>query len=110
MSRSTLALIAATVVSAGVLTIVGCVNVKAPEEINIGGGGRGREPIDTSRVPPNMSPEEARQKLAEAYDRINYLEGKVRGLEKDKRELKDDLEKRKDELKREKKKNKNQDD
>jgi hypothetical protein len=86
-------------------TLVGCVNVKAPENIEIGSR-RGHDPVDTSQVPENMSKEEARQKLAEAYERIKYLEGKVADLEKDKRELKKDKEELKDKYEREKKKNK----
>ncbi len=77
------------------LGVAGCVSVKAPEDINIGSR-PGREPIDTSRVPPTRSHEEARQKLAGAYERIDYLEAKIRDLEDDKEELK----KKRDEYKR----------
>lgn len=89
----------------GLGLLVGCLNVQAPEKIEIGSG-RGREPIDTSRIPETRSHEEARQKLAEAYERIKYLEGKVNSLEKDKRELKKDKEDIKDKYEREKKRNK----
>ncbi|MBN2560890.1 MAG: hypothetical protein JXQ75_08170 [Phycisphaerae bacterium] len=69
--------------------MAGCINVKAPENVTVGGAPRGRQPIDTSRLPPTRSHEEARQKLAEAYERIGYLEDKVRDLEEDKDKLKD---------------------
>jgi len=85
-----------------VLVGLGCVNVKAPERIDVGGGGPGREPIDTSRVPPTASHEEARQRLGEAYERIRYLEGKVHGLEEDKRDLKREKEEYKKKYEREK--------
>jgi outer membrane murein-binding lipoprotein Lpp len=64
----------------------GCVNLKAPEEINIGSGRH--QPVDASQVPPTKTHEEARQKLAEAYTEIRYLQSKVADLEKDKKELK----------------------
>ncbi len=70
----------------------GCLSVKAPDEINIGSSRPGRRPIDTRRVPPTRTHEEARQKLAQAYDRIHYLEGEVRSLKKDLDDLEDDLE------------------
>lgn len=63
----------------------GCVNVKAPERISVN-----ERParVDSSSVPPTRSHEEARQLLAEAYERNRYLEGKVERLERDKEELK----------------------
>ncbi len=73
--------------------LVGCVSVKAPESISI--GDRPRR-IDSSRVPPTQSHEEARQRLAEAYERNRHLEAKVADLERDKEELK----KERDEYKR----------
>ncbi|MFQ5502568.1 MAG: hypothetical protein ACE5EQ_09750 [Phycisphaerae bacterium] len=82
--------------------VAGCLNVKAPDTINVGSR-RGRDSIDTSRVPPTASHEAARRKLAEAYDRIQYLERKVRDLQKDKRELKKEREEYKKKYKREKK-------
>ena len=84
------------------LFTIGC--VQAPERIDIDLGG-GRDRVDTSRVPPTSSHEEARQKLAEAYNRIDYLESKVEGLEKDKRGLKAEREEYKDRYEREKKRN-----
>jgi outer membrane murein-binding lipoprotein Lpp len=79
---------AAVVVTAFMLA--GCVNVKAPDEINIGSGHH--QPVDASKVPPTKTHDEARQKLAEAYEEIRYLQGKVADLEKDKKKLKEDRE------------------
>lgn len=71
---------------AACLLMGGCVNLKAPEEINIDTGRR--QHVDASQAPPTQTHEEARQKLAEAYAEIRHLQGKVANLEKDKRELK----------------------
>ncbi|HVP09931.1 MAG TPA: hypothetical protein VMV94_01950 [Phycisphaerae bacterium] len=80
----------AVIVPAGVVAaafiLSGCVNVKAPEQINVGTGPH--HPVDASQVPPTKTHEEARQKLAEAYAEIRYLQSKVADLEKDKKELK----------------------
>lgn len=90
--------VTAAILAAGI-GLTGCVNVKAPDEVNIGSS-RGRQPIDTTRLPATRSHEEARQRLAEAYERIDYLEDRVRDLEDDKRELKDDREEYKRKYKR----------
>ena len=87
----------------GLLT-TGCLEANAPERIEVDLGG-GRDHIDTSRVPPSASQEEYRQKLAEAYERIDYLEKKVEDLEKDKRKLKAEREEYEDRYEREKKRN-----
>jgi outer membrane murein-binding lipoprotein Lpp len=79
------ALIPAGVVATAFI-LSGCVNVKAPEEINVGTGRH--QPVDASQVPPTKTHEEARQKLAEAYAEIRHLQSKVADLEKDKKELK----------------------
>jgi hypothetical protein len=60
------------------LTTFGCVNVKAPERIDIGGGRP--EPVDTSRVPPITTVEQGRAELARAYQNIQYLEQENRHL------------------------------
>jgi hypothetical protein len=72
-----------------VLTVLlaGCVSVKAPETISVGDHPR---KIDSSRVPPTRSHEEARQLLGEAYERNRYLEAKVAKLEREKDELKEE--------------------
>ncbi len=81
--------------------LAGCVNIDTPDQINVGSSS-GRRPIDSSRVPPTKSHEEARQKIAQSYERIRYLEAKVRDLEKDKDELKDKRDEYKRKYKREK--------
>ena len=65
----------------------GCINVTAPERITVGSHPRR---IDSSRVPPTRSHNEARQRLAEAYARNRYLEAKVANLKRDKEELKEE--------------------
>jgi len=55
-----------------ILTTLGCVSVKAPERIDIGGSRP--EPVDTSRVPPIATVEQGRQELYRAYQNIQYLE------------------------------------
>ncbi len=81
--------------------LAGCVNIDTPDEINIGSSS-GRRPIDASRVPPTKSHDEARRKLAESYERIRYLEAKIRDLEEDKEKLKDKRDEYKRKYKREK--------
>ncbi len=58
----------------GLFALTGCFSVKAPEQINIGGGSSRPEPVDSRRVPPTTSHEHARQELAKAYQNIQYLE------------------------------------
>ncbi|MCA9244374.1 MAG: hypothetical protein KDA32_10495 [Phycisphaerales bacterium] len=78
----------AVIGGAALLASVGCISVKAPERITVGSGGS--RPVDTSRVPPTRDHAHAREKLAEAYARIDYLEDELRDCEKDKRELERD--------------------
>lgn len=68
-------------------TTAGCVSVKAPERIEVGGGSR-PEPVDSSRVPNPRTLEEARVDLRKAYANIQWLEGEVADLEKDKAKYK----------------------
>jgi predicted RNase H-like nuclease (RuvC/YqgF family) len=60
------------------LATLGCVSVKAPERINIGGGRPA--PVDTSRIPPITTVEEGREELCKAYQNIEYLERENRHL------------------------------
>jgi hypothetical protein len=69
------------------MVLVGCVNVKAPERISV--NDRPRR-VDSSHVPPTRSHEEARQLLAEAYERNRYLEEKVARLERENDELEEE--------------------
>lgn len=105
MSRNkTIACGLAVVLAGGLLCWPGCVNVHGLEDVSVDAGHRPRR-IDTSRVPPTHSHEEARRRLAEAYERNRYLEHKVEKLEKDKRELKAERDEYKQKYKWEKKRN-----
>lgn len=65
-----------------------CVNVKAPENIDIGTGG-GRAYSKSSRNPNPQTLDEAKAELDKAYARIDYLEKKNADLEQDKQKYKD---------------------
>ncbi len=78
---------AATVVL-GLLVLSSCVNVKAPENIDIGSGG-GRSYSNSSRNPNPQTLDEAKAELNKAYARIDYLEKKNADLEQDKQKYKD---------------------
>ena len=91
----------AIVLLGGLVSFAGCVSIKAPEEVYIANRNR-RERIDSSRVPPTNSHEEARQKLAEAYERNRFLEDKVQKLEREMRKLKADRDEYKEKYEREK--------
>jgi len=54
----------------------GCVSVKAPREINVGGSSK-PPPVDSSRVPRTSSHEDCRHELEKAYQNIQYLEREV---------------------------------
>ncbi len=53
--------------------LVGCVQVKAPETIQIGSGPP-PEDIDSAQVPPTTTHEQARAELTRAYRQIRWLE------------------------------------
>ncbi len=76
-------------VAAGSLT-TGCLKIGGNEPLLKVGGEPA--PVDTSRVQVNNL-DEARQELAKAYARNDYLEQRNSKLERDKHELKDDLKK-----------------
>jgi predicted RNase H-like nuclease (RuvC/YqgF family) len=82
----------------------GCLSVQGPEEINVSAGNRPRR-IESSHVPTTRSHEEARRRLAEAYERNQYLEHKVEKLERENRELKNERDEYKRKYKREKDRN-----
>ena len=67
--------------------MTGCVSVKAPERINVGGSSR-PEPVDSSRVPNPRTLDEARHELRKAYANIQWLEDEVADLEKGKAKAK----------------------
>lgn len=58
----------------------GCVSVRAPERINI--GSNRPEPVDSRRIPPTSSHEQARQELNKAYANIQHLESENQRLER----------------------------
>ena len=61
-------------VIAGLLAaLAGCVNVKAPERIVIGGDDR-PPPVDSGRVPQTATHAEAQRELEQAYANVQYLE------------------------------------
>ena len=88
------------------LTLPGCVQLKAPERITVGGS----EPIDTRQVPHPRTLDEAQQELNRAYANVRHLEQENRDLRekaaeykrerdecrKERDRYKDRLEKRKD--------------
>ena len=84
-------------------SLASCVSLKAPERINVNTESHpGARRVSTAQVPPTRSHEEARARLREAYDRIEYLERENRELERDKAKLKrerDKYEDRYDDLK-----------
>jgi len=85
----------------GVSGWTGCVSVRGPDEIKVNAGYRPAR-IDSSHLPPTRNHEEARHRLAEAYERNQYLEHKVEKLEKKNRKLKEQRDEYKRKYKREK--------
>lgn len=79
------------------LTTVGCVSVKAPERIDIGGGSSA-DRVDSSRVPNPQTMDEARYELRKAYGEIQRLERKVDDLKDDKEKYKRERDQYKDRL------------
>lgn len=69
----------------------GCLKIGGNEPLVKVTGSSEAPPVDTSRVPPLSSVEEGRQRLAEAYARIDYLEKELAKARRDKEELKADL-------------------
>jgi hypothetical protein len=82
----------AVLVVASIITFalgtVGCVNVKAPEQVYV----ERHRPVDASQVPPTSSHEEARQRLGEAYGEIRHLQARNNELERDRSKLRRELE------------------
>lgn len=57
----------------GLVCWSGCVSVKAPREVNVGGSSR-PEPVDSGRVPQTASHSDCQDELYKAYQNIQYLE------------------------------------
>ncbi len=76
--RTVLALAVAAVALGGAC---GCISVKAPERIEIGGSDR-PAPVDSNRVPPTATHEEARAELEKAYANLRYMEQENARLER----------------------------
>lgn len=101
MSKPLLFVLALPLVFCGAMPISGCVSVKAPDEFYVANQGAPKR-VDSSRVPPTSTHEEARRLLTEAYERNQYLEMKVGKLEQENRKLeaeRDDYEERFERLK-----------
>ena len=79
-------------------SIAGCVNVKAPEKIEVGGGRAER--VDSTRIPDTASHEEARQELRKAYAYIRDLEHDRERLEAKANKYKHERDEYKDRLKK----------
>jgi hypothetical protein len=77
---------------------MGCVNVKAPERIDIGGGAP--EPVDSSRVPEITSVEQGRMELHKAYENIQYLEHENARLKEKAEKYKHERDQARDKLKK----------
>jgi len=86
----------------GIAVLSSCVNVKAPDNIEIGSGG-GRAYSSHSRNPNPQTLDEAKAELNKAYQRIDYLEKKNSDLEKDKQKYKDERDEYKSKYKQAKK-------
>lgn len=69
----------------------GCLKIGGNEPLVKVNSSSEAPPVDTSRVPPISTLEEGRQRLAEAYARIDYLEKELAKTRRDKEELKADL-------------------
>lgn len=67
--------------------VCACVNVKAPERIEIGGGPQ-PENIDSAHAPAPRNLDEARAEIDKAYRQIRYLERELASCQKDKRKYK----------------------
>ncbi len=72
--------------------IAGCLKIGGNEPlVRVNAPAPEPAPVDTSRVPPVNSVEEGRQRLAEAYQRIDYLQQQLDDARRDNARLKADL-------------------
>ncbi len=78
----------------------GCLNVRAPEKIEIGNRPRSAN-VDSSTIPQTRTHEQAKAELAKAYQQIRYLEyehNRCKGKLKDAREDAEEYEEKYDRL------------
>jgi len=80
----------------GLFLFTACLNVKAPERIEVHGGGS-YEDTGPAEIPPTSTHEEARAELQKAYDRIALLKRENSRLHRKIDDLEEDLDKAKDE-------------
>lgn len=75
------------VISATLLIAAGCLSINKPL-LEVSGGS---EPVDSKRVPPTSSHEEARAELRKAYAHIESLERKNNELKRERDACRDEL-------------------
>ena len=83
-----------------VLFASGCLSARAPENIYIGTGGPAPQDVDSNKLPPTTTHEEARAELVKAYDHIRYLEHRNHRLENKLEDARQDKEEYKRKYKR----------
>jgi len=81
------------------IVLGGCVQLPGNVDVQVGNPSSSPR-VDSTRIPPTSSHEEARQELQKAYGYIRGLERKVNKLEEDKSELKAQVSQLKKRLKR----------
>lgn len=79
--RSTVRAVSVLALLTGAGSLCGCLNVKAPERITIGGGGG--EPVDSRNTPHISTVEEGRAELDKAYRALRRLESENAELAED---------------------------
>ena len=77
----------------GLVLVCGCLSIKAPSEVNLGGRSSN---VDSSRVPETASHEEARAELRKSYAYIRELEDKKAEYKRERDRYKDRLKKYED--------------
>jgi len=83
----------------GIVSLASCVNVKAPERIDIGSGSGGYH-SGSSKAPNPGSLDECKTELNRAYSRIDSLEKRCDSLEADKKKYKEERDEWKDKYKK----------
>ncbi len=84
----------------GIVSLASCVNVKAPERIDIGSGSSGYHSSSGSSKAPNPgSLDECRTELNKAYSQNESLQRRCDSLEADKKKYKEERDEWKDKYK-----------